>query len=111
MSIRPRPISSPERRFYASSVSPESAEVMARLGFGLLIVMQNEWPKAAEDVHRYREMVAERRAYAPTADHPDQRRLRANARGSPGVGLALSQREMGFHRCTTTISLTGIWLR
>ena len=53
-SIRPRPISHPERRFYASSVSPESAEVMAKLGFGLLIVMQNEWPKAAEDVHRYR---------------------------------------------------------
>jgi len=54
MSIRPRPISHPERRFYASSVSPESAEVMAKLGFGLLIVMQNEWPKAAEDVHKYR---------------------------------------------------------
>jgi alkanesulfonate monooxygenase SsuD/methylene tetrahydromethanopterin reductase-like flavin-dependent oxidoreductase (luciferase family) len=57
VSIRPRPISHPERRFYASSVSPESAEVMAKLGFGLLIVMQNEWPKAAEDVHRYRAMV------------------------------------------------------
>src|ERR1700760_2972403 len=55
--IRPRPISHPGRRFYASSVSPESAEVMAKLGFGLLIVMQNEWPKAAEDVHRYRAMV------------------------------------------------------
>ncbi len=27
---------------------------MARLGFGMLIVMQNEWPRAAEDVHRYR---------------------------------------------------------
>jgi alkanesulfonate monooxygenase SsuD/methylene tetrahydromethanopterin reductase-like flavin-dependent oxidoreductase (luciferase family) len=57
VAIRPRPISHPERRFYASSVSPESAEVMAKLGFGLLIVMQNEWPKAAEDVHRYRAMV------------------------------------------------------
>lgn len=56
MSIRPRPISHPERRFYASSVSPESAEVMARLGFGLLVIMQNEWPKAAEDVHRYAEI-------------------------------------------------------
>src|SRR5512145_251558 len=31
MSIRPRPVSHPERRFYASSVSPESAEIMARL--------------------------------------------------------------------------------
>src|ERR1700722_13220473 len=40
--IRPRPISHPERRFYASSVSPESAEVMARLGFGMMVIMQNE---------------------------------------------------------------------
>ncbi|MGE0226760.1 MAG: LLM class flavin-dependent oxidoreductase [Acetobacteraceae bacterium] len=55
-SIRPRPISHPERRFYASSVSPESSEIMAKLGFGMLIVMQNEWPKAAEDVHRYRQI-------------------------------------------------------
>src|SRR5439155_1426724 len=37
MSIRPRPISHPERRFYASSVSPESAEIMAKLGFGVLV--------------------------------------------------------------------------
>jgi alkanesulfonate monooxygenase SsuD/methylene tetrahydromethanopterin reductase-like flavin-dependent oxidoreductase (luciferase family) len=54
--IRPRPISHPERRFYASSVSPESSEIMAKLGFGMLVVMQNEWPKAAEDVRRYREI-------------------------------------------------------
>jgi len=56
MSIRPRPISHPERRFYASSVSPESAEIMAKLGFGLLVIMQNEWPKAAEDIRRYRDI-------------------------------------------------------
>jgi alkanesulfonate monooxygenase SsuD/methylene tetrahydromethanopterin reductase-like flavin-dependent oxidoreductase (luciferase family) len=57
-SIRPRPISHPERRFYASSVSPESAEIMARLGFGVLVVMQNEWPKAAEDIQRYRDIAS-----------------------------------------------------
>jgi alkanesulfonate monooxygenase SsuD/methylene tetrahydromethanopterin reductase-like flavin-dependent oxidoreductase (luciferase family) len=57
-SIRPRPISRPERRFYASSVSPESAEIMAKLGFGLLVIMQNEWPKAAEDIRRYRDITA-----------------------------------------------------
>jgi alkanesulfonate monooxygenase SsuD/methylene tetrahydromethanopterin reductase-like flavin-dependent oxidoreductase (luciferase family) len=55
-SIRPRPISHPERRFYASSVSPESAEIMAKLGFGVLVIMQNEWPKAAQDIHRYQEL-------------------------------------------------------
>jgi alkanesulfonate monooxygenase SsuD/methylene tetrahydromethanopterin reductase-like flavin-dependent oxidoreductase (luciferase family) len=57
-SIRPRPISHPERRFYASSVSPESAEIMAKLGFGVLVIMQNEWPKAAQDIHRYRDLTA-----------------------------------------------------
>ena len=57
-SIRPRPISHPERRFYASSVSPESAEIMAQLGFGVLVVMQNEWPKAAQDILRYREIAS-----------------------------------------------------
>lgn len=54
--IRPRPISHPERRFYGSAVSPDSAEVMAKLGFSLLVIMQNEWPKAATDVHRFHEM-------------------------------------------------------
>jgi alkanesulfonate monooxygenase SsuD/methylene tetrahydromethanopterin reductase-like flavin-dependent oxidoreductase (luciferase family) len=54
--VRPRPISHPERRFYASAVSPDSAEIMAKLGFGVLMVMQNEWPKAAEDIQRYRDI-------------------------------------------------------
>ena len=85
-SIRPRPISHPERRFYASSVSPESAEVMAKLGFGMLIVMQNEWPKAAEDVHRYRAIVAKCRPHAAAADHPDERRLRTDAAKRRGSG-------------------------
>jgi alkanesulfonate monooxygenase SsuD/methylene tetrahydromethanopterin reductase-like flavin-dependent oxidoreductase (luciferase family) len=57
--IRPRPISHPERRFYASAVSPDSAEIMAKLGFGLLMVMQNEWAKASEDIVRYREIATE----------------------------------------------------
>ncbi|MGE0230806.1 MAG: LLM class flavin-dependent oxidoreductase [Flavobacteriaceae bacterium] len=57
-SIRPRPISSPEKRIYASSVSPESAEMMAKLGFGMLMIMQNEWTKASQDVVKYNEMAA-----------------------------------------------------
>jgi len=56
MSIRPRPMSHPERRFYASSVSPESAEIMAKLGFGMMVIMQNEWAKAAADIQSYQEI-------------------------------------------------------
>jgi alkanesulfonate monooxygenase SsuD/methylene tetrahydromethanopterin reductase-like flavin-dependent oxidoreductase (luciferase family) len=57
--IRPRPISHPERRFYASAVSPESGEIMAKLGFGILMVMQNEWAKASADIERYREIATD----------------------------------------------------
>lgn len=51
--IRPRPISHPERRFYASSVSPESADMIAKLGFGMLLIMQNEWAKCREDIVKF----------------------------------------------------------
>jgi alkanesulfonate monooxygenase SsuD/methylene tetrahydromethanopterin reductase-like flavin-dependent oxidoreductase (luciferase family) len=52
-SIRPRPISHPEQRFYASTVSPESSEMMARMGFGVMIIAQSTWENAANDYHRY----------------------------------------------------------
>src|SRR6201987_21593 len=56
--IRPRPISHPEERFYASAVSPEAAEIMANPGFGILVVMQKEWPKAGGSIVNYREIAA-----------------------------------------------------
>ncbi len=51
--IRPRPISHPENRFYASTVSPESAEIMAKMGFGVLIIAQRSWEDTAADYRRY----------------------------------------------------------
>jgi len=51
--IRPRPISHPEDRFYASTVSPESSEIMAKLGFGVLIIAQRSWEDTAKDYQRY----------------------------------------------------------
>ncbi len=53
--VRPRPISNPETRFYASSVSPESADIMAKMGFGVLIIAQRSWEDTATDYQRYRE--------------------------------------------------------
>ena len=55
---------------------PESAEIMAKLGFGMMVIMQNEWPKAAS---RHRPLPRDRRRRRPraaAADHPDQRVLR-----------------------------------
>ena len=57
-SIRPRPISHPEQRFYGTAVSPNSVEVMAKLGLSMLVIMQNEWPKAAADIHRFNALAA-----------------------------------------------------
>ena len=54
----------PERRFYASSVSPESAEIIARLGFGMLFIMQNEWSKCREDILRF-QVMSEAAGFAP----------------------------------------------
>ena len=65
-SIRPRPISHPERRFYASSVSPKSAEVIAKLGFGMLLIMQNEWSKCREDIDKFHAM-SQAAGFAPRA--------------------------------------------
>jgi alkanesulfonate monooxygenase SsuD/methylene tetrahydromethanopterin reductase-like flavin-dependent oxidoreductase (luciferase family) len=31
---------------------------MAKLGFGMMVIMQNEWPKAAADIDRFREIAA-----------------------------------------------------
>jgi alkanesulfonate monooxygenase SsuD/methylene tetrahydromethanopterin reductase-like flavin-dependent oxidoreductase (luciferase family) len=56
--IRPRPISHPEDRFYASTVSPESSEIMAKLGFGVLIIAQRSWEDTAKDYQRYSETAA-----------------------------------------------------
>lgn len=58
-SIRPRPISHPERRFYASSVSPQSAEIMAKLGLSMLLIMQNEWSKCKADIDRFYDIARE----------------------------------------------------
>jgi len=66
MSIRPRPMSNPERRFYASSVSPESAEVIAKLGFGMLMIMQNEWEKCRQDIDTFQAM-SEQAGFVPKA--------------------------------------------
>jgi alkanesulfonate monooxygenase SsuD/methylene tetrahydromethanopterin reductase-like flavin-dependent oxidoreductase (luciferase family) len=51
--IRPRPVSHPENRFYASAVSPESVEIFAKMGFGVLIIAQRSWEDTAKDYQRY----------------------------------------------------------
>jgi alkanesulfonate monooxygenase SsuD/methylene tetrahydromethanopterin reductase-like flavin-dependent oxidoreductase (luciferase family) len=54
--LRPAPMLSFKGRVYASSVSPESWPIMARLGIGILIVPQKPWPTVVEELNGYREL-------------------------------------------------------
>ena len=52
--IRPRPDRTFRGRCYAAAISPESAEIMARMGVGLLIIPQKPWPKVRDELAEYR---------------------------------------------------------
>jgi alkanesulfonate monooxygenase SsuD/methylene tetrahydromethanopterin reductase-like flavin-dependent oxidoreductase (luciferase family) len=52
--IRPRPFKSFRGRTYAAAVSPESSQIMARLGVGILIVPQKPWPTVVKELADYR---------------------------------------------------------
>jgi alkanesulfonate monooxygenase SsuD/methylene tetrahydromethanopterin reductase-like flavin-dependent oxidoreductase (luciferase family) len=57
--IRPRPAASFAGRVYASAVSPQSAEIMARLGFGLMIIAQKPWETTIAEISEYRKLYEE----------------------------------------------------
>jgi alkanesulfonate monooxygenase SsuD/methylene tetrahydromethanopterin reductase-like flavin-dependent oxidoreductase (luciferase family) len=52
--LRPRPFKSFRGRTYAAAVSPESSEIMARLGIGLLIIPQKPWEIVIQELDTYR---------------------------------------------------------
>ena len=53
--LRPAPVRSFRGRTYASAVSPESFDIMARLGIGLMIIPQKPWDAILADVKAYTE--------------------------------------------------------
>ena len=57
--IRPRPDKSFRKRTYAAAVSPESVEIMARLGVGILIIPQKPWDDVDRELALYREKFEE----------------------------------------------------
>jgi alkanesulfonate monooxygenase SsuD/methylene tetrahydromethanopterin reductase-like flavin-dependent oxidoreductase (luciferase family) len=52
--LRPRPWKSFRGRTYAAAVSPESSEIMARLGIGILIIPQKPWDHVIRELGDYR---------------------------------------------------------
>ena len=52
--IRPAPHKSFKGRTYGAAVSPESSEVMAKLGLGILIIPQKPWEAVASELDMYK---------------------------------------------------------
>jgi alkanesulfonate monooxygenase SsuD/methylene tetrahydromethanopterin reductase-like flavin-dependent oxidoreductase (luciferase family) len=57
--IRPQPLASFKGRTFASAVSPESMEIMARMGVGLMVIAQKPWETAVAELAQYRRRYAE----------------------------------------------------
>lgn len=52
--IRPQPLASFKGRTFASAVSPESMEIMARMGVGLMVIAQKPWETTEAELEQYR---------------------------------------------------------
>jgi alkanesulfonate monooxygenase SsuD/methylene tetrahydromethanopterin reductase-like flavin-dependent oxidoreductase (luciferase family) len=57
--LRPRPFKSFRGRTYAAAISPESSEIMAKLGIGILIIPQKPWDQVTDDLNKYRSVYHE----------------------------------------------------
>lgn len=72
-------------RTYASAVSPESARIMARLGYGLILIAQKPWDVTVRETVEYRDLFREIQGEDPprpvlvnfTTVDPDPGRARA----------------------------------
>jgi alkanesulfonate monooxygenase SsuD/methylene tetrahydromethanopterin reductase-like flavin-dependent oxidoreductase (luciferase family) len=53
--LRPRPFKSFKGRLYCGSLSPESLDIMARLGLGMLITPVKDWALVAPELIEYRQ--------------------------------------------------------
>jgi alkanesulfonate monooxygenase SsuD/methylene tetrahydromethanopterin reductase-like flavin-dependent oxidoreductase (luciferase family) len=53
--IRPKPAHTFKGRTFASAVSPESMELMARMGVGLMVIAQKPWETAEAELDAYRQ--------------------------------------------------------
>lgn len=53
--LRPRPFKSFRGRTYAAAVSPESSQIMAKLGVGILVIPQKPWEHVDTELANYRE--------------------------------------------------------
>ncbi len=102
--IRPKPARTFKGRTYAAAVSPESVEIMARLGIGILVIPQKPWNVIDAELTAYRRVFQEingQPAPAPiiagwTFCDPDEARAREMAVRWIGGYYATAQKHYEF---------------
>lgn len=63
--LHPPAFTSFRGRTYASAVSPESAKIMAGLGYGLMLIAQKPWATTIAEAAEYRELFRELNGHEP----------------------------------------------
>lgn len=63
--LHPPAVTTFNGRTYASAVSPESAKIMATLGYGLILIAQKPWQTTIRETAEYRELFGEINGYEP----------------------------------------------
>jgi alkanesulfonate monooxygenase SsuD/methylene tetrahydromethanopterin reductase-like flavin-dependent oxidoreductase (luciferase family) len=63
--LHPPAFSTFRGRTYASAVSPESARIMATLGYGLILIAQKPWATTVKETADYRELFREINGHEP----------------------------------------------
>jgi alkanesulfonate monooxygenase SsuD/methylene tetrahydromethanopterin reductase-like flavin-dependent oxidoreductase (luciferase family) len=82
--IHPPAFSTFRGRTYAAAVSPESAEIVARLGYGLMLIAQKPWETVLAETESYRNLFIELNGHEPpqpvlvnfTSVDPDRERAK-----------------------------------
>ncbi|HEU4431388.1 MAG TPA: LLM class flavin-dependent oxidoreductase [Myxococcota bacterium] len=54
VTLRPKPLASFKGRTFASAISPQSMDIMARLGVGLMVIAQKPWETVEKELAAYR---------------------------------------------------------
>jgi alkanesulfonate monooxygenase SsuD/methylene tetrahydromethanopterin reductase-like flavin-dependent oxidoreductase (luciferase family) len=95
--LRPAPLAPLRGRVFASSISPESAEVMARLGAGIMIFLQKPWEQTIGDLQRYAEHYRRYRG----GDPPKPMVVIFNAcHDDPDTAVELFEQVVAYYRST-----------
>ena len=101
--IRPKPLRGFRDRAYCIAMSPDSVDAAARIGAGMAIFSQSEWPKSAESINRYRGLFrSAARPHAAAAADLRLRRLRPRRRARRSAGAKAHRRLLASPSSSTT---------